>query len=113
MREIVSSIQIMADAERMCALAVHVAKIARMRHPGHLLPAEVRACFAEMGKVAIATGDSANQALVSHHPRTARLREEHEVMDYLHWQLLSVLLDPHWEHGVPAAVGVALLGPLL
>jgi len=23
---------------------------------------------------------------------------------------LSVLLDPHWEHGVPAAVDVALLG---
>ena len=110
LREIVSSIQIMADAERMCALAVHVAKIARMRHPGHLLPAEVRACFAEMGKVAIAMGDSANQALVSHDPRTARLREEDEVMDNLHWQLLSVLLDPHWEHGVPAAVDVALLG---
>ena len=48
----------------MGALAVHVAKIARMRHPGHLLPAEVRAGFAEMGKVAIAMGDSANQALV-------------------------------------------------
>jgi hypothetical protein len=31
-------------------------------------------------------------------------------MDNLHWQLLSVLLDTHWEHGVPAAVDVALLG---
>ena len=92
----------------MLVLAVHVAKIARMRHPGHLLPAEVRACFAEMGKVAIAMGDSANQALVSHDPRTARLREEDEVVDNLHWQLLSVLLDPHWERGVPAAVDVAL-----
>jgi phosphate transport system protein len=110
LREIVSLIQIMADAERMCALAVHVAKIARMRHPGHLLPAEVRAGFAEMGKVANAMGDSANRALVSHDPRTARLREEDEVMDNLHRQLLSVLLDPHWEHGVPAAVDLALLG---
>jgi hypothetical protein len=50
-------------------------------------------CFAEMGKVAIAMGDSANQALVSHDPRTARLREEDDAMDNLHWQLLSVLLD--------------------
>ena len=87
--EIVSSIQIMADAERMCALAVHAAKIARMRHPGHLLPLEVRACFAELGKVAIALGDSANQALVSHDPRTARLREEDEVMDNLHRPLTA------------------------
>ena len=50
LREIVSSIQIMADAERMGALAVHVAKIARMRHPGHLLPAEVRAVLRRDGQ---------------------------------------------------------------
>jgi phosphate transport system protein len=111
LREILSSIQITADAERMGALAVHVAKIARTRHPGHLLPAEVRACFAEMGKVAIAMGDITNQALVSHDPcKAARLCEEDDAMDNLHWQLLSALLEPHWEHGIPADVDVALLG---
>ena len=62
------------------------------------------------GLSASSSSGSDTAALVSHDPRTARLREEHEVMDYLHWQLLSVLLDPHWEHGVPAAVDVALLG---
>jgi phosphate transport system protein len=38
---IVSSIQAVADLERMGALAVHVAKIARRRHPQHVLPEEV------------------------------------------------------------------------
>jgi hypothetical protein len=56
-----------------------------------------------MGKVAIAMGDITNQALVSHDPcKAARLCEEDDAMDNLHWQLLSALLEPHWEHGIPA-----------
>ncbi len=49
LRAIVSSLQIAADIDRMGALGVRVAKIARRRHPPHVLPAEVTACFAEMG----------------------------------------------------------------
>lgn len=111
LRDIVSSIQIMADAERMGALAVHVAKIARMRHPLHALPEDVHGCFAEMGTVAVAMGDSASQALMASDPqRAARLRGEDDAMNNLHRQLFSVLLDRTWTHGVPAAVDVALLG---
>ena len=111
LRDIVSSIQIMADAERMGALAVHVAKIARLRHPEHALPEDVHRCFAEMGAVAVAMGDSANQALAaSDAHRAARLRDEDDAMNNLHRQLFSMLLDHTWTHGVPAAVDVALLG---
>src|SRR5688500_15577635 len=35
LRSIVSAIQIVADIDRMGALALHVAKIARRRHPQH------------------------------------------------------------------------------
>ena len=38
LRSIVSWIQIVADIDRMGALAVHVAKIVRQRHPDHVLP---------------------------------------------------------------------------
>jgi phosphate transport system protein len=111
LRDIVSSIQIMADAERMGALAVHVAKIARMRHPQHALPEDVHGCFAEMGAVAVAMGDSARQVLVASDPqKAARLRDEDEAMDNLDRQLFTVLLDRGWKHGVPAAVDAALLG---
>ena len=51
LRAIVSSIQIVADVDRMGALALHVAKIARRRHPQHALPEEVNGYFAEMGRV--------------------------------------------------------------
>ncbi|HEY9267585.1 MAG TPA: PhoU domain-containing protein, partial [Mycobacterium sp.] len=53
LRAIVGSIQIVADVDRMGALALHVAKIARRRHPQHALPEEVNGYFAEMGRVAV------------------------------------------------------------
>ena len=112
LRAIFSSIQIAADVDRMGALAVHVAKIARRRHPQHALPEEVSDCFSEMGRVAVELGTSAQQVLLSRDPKkAARLRKEDDAVDNLHRQLFTVLMDHDgWKHGVPAAVDVALLG---
>ena len=44
------------DIDRMGALALHVAKIARRRHPNHVLPEEVNGYFAEMGRIAVDLG---------------------------------------------------------
>ena len=112
LRAIFSSIQIAADVDRMGALAVHVAKIARRRHPQHALPEEVSGCFSEMGRVAVELGTSAQQVLLSRDPeKAARLREEDDEVDELHRQLFTVLMDHDgWKHGVTAAVNVALLG---
>lgn len=111
LRAIVSSIQIVADVERMGALALHVAKIARRRHPQHTLPEEVNGYFAEMGRVAVELGDSAREVILSHDPEKARrIREEDDAMDDLHRHLFSVLMDREWKHGVAAAVDVTLLG---
>jgi len=63
LRAIVSSIQIVADVDRMGALALHVAKIARRRHPQHALPEDVNGYFAEMGRVAVELGNSAQEVL--------------------------------------------------
>lgn len=110
-RAIVSSIQIVADVERMGALALHVAKIARRRHPQHALPEEVNGYFSEMGRLAVELGDSAREVLLSHDPEKARrIREEDDAMDDLHRHLFSVLMDREWRHGVAAAVDVTLLG---
>src|ERR1043165_5325957 len=109
-RSIVSSIQIVADVDRMGALALHVAKIARRRHPQHALPEEVNGYFAEMGRVAVELGNSAQEVLVSRDPeKAARIREDDDAMDDLHRHLFSVLMDKEWKHGVTAAVDVTLL----
>jgi len=111
LRAIFSAIQIIADTERMGALAVHVAKIARHEYHKQVLPEEVREYFADMAKVAIALGDSAKQVLLTHDPQqAARLHEQDDAMDELYRQLFSVLVDNHWKHGVSVGVDAALLG---
>ena len=95
----------------MDALALHVAKIARRRHPRHALPEEVNGYFAEMGRIAVELGNSAREVLLSRDPDQARLiREEDDAMDDLHRHLFSVMMDREWKHGVAAAVDVTLLG---
>ena len=111
LRSIVSWIHVVADVDRMGALAVHVAKIARGRHPDHVLPAEVEGCFTEMGRFAVELANRAQEVLLTRDPgKAARIREQDDEMDELHRQLFTVLMDREWKHGAPAAVDVALLG---
>jgi phosphate transport system protein len=106
----VSSIQNVADVDRMGALALHVAKIARRRHPQHALPEEVNGYFSEMGRLAVELGNSAQDVLLTQDPeRAARIHEEDDAMDDLHRHLFSVMMDREWKHGVTAAVDVTLL----
>ncbi|MGV9802141.1 phosphate signaling complex protein PhoU [Mycobacterium sp. NPDC003449] len=110
LRSVVGSIQIVADVDRMGALALHVAKIARRRHPQHALPEEVNGYFAEMGRVAVELGHAAREVLITRDPdKAARIREEDDAMDDLHRHLFTVLMDREWKYGVTAAVDVTLL----
>ena len=111
LRVVVSSLQNVADAERMGGLALHVAKIARRRHPGHTLPEEVNGYFFEMGRVAVDLGNSAKEVVLSQDPQqAAQIRHDDDEMDQLHRHLFTLLMDKEWTHGVAAAVDVTLLG---
>jgi phosphate transport system protein len=111
LRSIISWIQVIADIDRMGALAVHVAKIVRQRHPEHVLPAEVEGYFAEMGRVAVELANNAQEVLLTRDPgKAAGIRQQDNAMDELHRQLFTELIDREWIHGVPAAVDVTLLG---
>jgi phosphate transport system protein len=111
LRLVFGSFQNVADAERMGALALHVAKIARRRHPHHALPEEVEGFFAEMGRIAVDLGNSAKEVVLSRDPKqAAQISREDDAMDQLHKELFSVLMDTEWKHGVAAAVDVTLLG---
>lgn len=111
LRLVVGSLQNVADAERMGGLALHVAKIARRRHPNRALPDEVDGYFAEMGRIAVDLGSSAKDAVRSRDPKqAAEISREDDAMDRLHQQLFGVLMDKEWRHGVSTAVDVTLLG---
>ena len=111
LRATVGSIQIVADIERMGALALHVAEIARLRHPQCALPGDVAEYFAEMGRIALDLAANAHQVIVSCDLGRARyIRDADDAMDDLHRHLFTVLKDREWPHGTAAAVDVTLLG---
>jgi phosphate transport system protein len=111
LRAIVSSMQNVADAERMGGLALHVAKIARRRHPEHAVPEEVNGYFAEMGRIAVDLGNAAKDVVLSTDVEAAtQISRDDEAMNQLHRRLFTVLMDKEWNHTVASAVDVTLLG---
>jgi phosphate transport system protein len=111
LRAVVSALKNIADVDRMAALALHVAKLTRRRHPQKVLPEEVNGYFTEMGRIAVDMGSSVKQVVLSTDTnRAEQLADDDDDMDNLHRHLFSVLMDREWKHGVSAAVDVTLLG---
>lgn len=110
LRTVVSAIWIVADLQRMGALAIHVAKAARRRHPAHVIPAEIRPIVERMGRVGVHLADQAGVVLRERDVDLARqLEVEDDLMDDLQRELFAAMLDPAWRHGVGPAVDIALL----
>jgi phosphate transport system protein len=110
LRVVLSCLKSLADVSRMGALALHVAKIARRRHPAHALPDEVNRFFAEMGRIAVNIGHNAKDVVLSRDPdKAAELARDDDTMDHLHRHLFTVLMDPQWPHPISTAVDITLL----
>jgi len=111
LRAVISALWIVADLQRMGALAIHVAKAARRRHPAQVIPAEVRPIFERMGRVGVHLADQAGRVLLNRDVELARLvQSEDDLMDDLHQEMFAALLSPNWAHGVEPAVDLSLLG---
>jgi phosphate transport system protein len=110
LRAVVSSFRNVADVDRMGALALHVAKTARRRHPAHAIPDDVSHYFAEMGRIAVEIGQNAKEVVLSGDPeKAAKLDDEDGAMDELHRHLFTVIMDRQWPHPVTTAVDTTLL----
>ena len=111
LRVVVTGLRMSADLERMGDLARHVAKLARMRYPESAIPAELRATILQMGQVAERIVAKTGSVIASRDLTVAgELETDDDVMDALHRDLFSVLLDDEWEHGIETAVDVTLCG---
>jgi phosphate transport system protein len=111
LRAVVGAVKNIADVDRMGALALHIAKLTRRRHPDEVLPEEVKGYFTEMGRIAVDMGSTVKVVVLSKDAhRAGQLADDDDDMDQLHRHLFSVLMDREWKHGVAAAVDVTLLG---
>ncbi|TRW76535.1 phosphate signaling complex protein PhoU [Mycolicibacterium sp. 018/SC-01/001] len=111
LRTVVAALHIGADADRMGALASHVARVAARTDPEPAVPAEVADLFTEMGTTAVRMAGEARDAVRG---RDADLAEKicagDARMDELHRQLLVRVAAPQWRHGPLVAADMVLLG---
>ena len=108
LRKLVSSLRISADLERMGDLALHIAKLARMRYPNKAVPDEVVEVVFEMGNAASRIVEK--MAVVLEFRDTNRALEidkDDDEMDKLQRRLISTILSPQWVHTVESAVDMA------
>ncbi|MDT0304527.1 phosphate signaling complex protein PhoU [Streptomonospora wellingtoniae] len=111
LRIIITSLHMAGDLERMGDHAVHIAKIARRRHPDSAIPAELRSIVLEMGHQAELLVIKAGEVVSQRDAETAlELDSDDDRMDRLRRRLLTRILDPGWQQGVEAAMDVTLAG---
>lgn len=111
LRMLVASLRMVSEFERMGDLAVHVAKIARLRVPDVAVPDEVVPTIARMAAVAEVMIAKVGHVIADSDVAAAEeLEEVDEEMDKLRRSSFRELLGSEWKHGVEPAVDIALLG---
>jgi phosphate transport system protein len=111
LRVLISTLHLVSDLERMGDLALHVAKIARLRFPEAAVPEEVRDVIAQMGEVAGSLVTKVKDVVDGRDIELAQAIEaEDDSMDALRRKLFTLVLSPRWAHGTEAAIDMTLLG---
>jgi phosphate transport system protein len=111
LRLLITTLHLVSDLERMGDLALHVAKIARLRFPEAAVPEEARDVIAQMGQVAQLLVREVADVVDGRDIELAKeIEAEDDSMDALRRKLFTLVLSPRWAHGTEAAIDMTLLG---
>jgi phosphate transport system protein len=109
LRVLLTALRMGTELERMGDLAMHVAKLARLRYPHSAIPPELRGTIVQMGQVAEVIVAKAGSVIAGRDVAMAgELETDDDVMDAMHRSLFTMLLSDEWSYGVEAAVDVTL-----
>lgn len=111
LRMLVASLRMVSEFERMGDLAVHVAKIARLRVPEVAVPEGVVPTIERMAAVAEVMVAKVEHIIEANDVSAAQeLEFIDQEMDKLRRNSFRELLGSDWKYGVEPAVDIALLG---
>ncbi|KQP78432.1 PhoU family transcriptional regulator [Aeromicrobium sp. Leaf289] len=111
LRQLVATLRMLTDLQRMGDLSVHVAKVARMRMPDVAVPTTLQPTIMAMASVADQMIHAASRIVANRDIDAAtRLEDTDDEMDRLRKDLFRALLGGTWEHGIEPAIDLALLG---
>ena len=110
LRVLVTSLRIVVDLERAGDYAVHLAKIARRRHPASAVPTELREIFLQMGRTAEQIVRKAGDVIATRDLELAsELETDDDAMDDLQRRLFTQLLQGG-SSDMEAAIDATLAG---
>lgn len=110
LRQVISSIYIVEDFDRMGALAMHIARAARRRHPDPAIPASLVGYFEEFSRLTQDMAEKTRDLLVDPDADVAMvLSDEDDAVDDLNDHLLTMLTQREWNHSTREAVDTAML----
>ena len=111
LRTIVTSLRMGSDLERAGDYAVHLAKIARRRHPGIALPENVHDIVREMGHRTAGITEKAGDVIRHQDLVVAQqLLDDDDVVDALHKKLFNAVLDERNSFPAEEIVDITLIG---
>ncbi|MGJ4051336.1 phosphate signaling complex protein PhoU [Corynebacterium macclintockiae] len=114
LRVVVAGQHIVEDFTRMGALAVHVAKVARRRHPENAVPEAIRPFIEEMARQCDNSAMKVQELLRHLDVQTAlQLIEDDDAVDDIHRHLFQLTTMREWPHSVREAVDLTLLSRYL
>jgi phosphate transport system protein len=109
LRMIVGALRMSASLERMGDLARHIAQLARMRFPEHVVPESMKATFAEMAELDIAIARKLTGLLDSRDLKLANEISSHNArVNELHAGVFKAIAAPDWNASAPTTVDVSL-----
>lgn len=110
LRQVISSIYIVENLNRMGALAKNVALLARQRHPASVYPEALHGYVAELARLVDEMGSIVRALLMDPDPDVAvDLHTVDEGVDDMKAYLSTLVTDREWEYTTRQAVDLAML----
>lgn len=111
LRQVVSSIYIVEDFDRMGALAKHIAKTAIRRYPHAVVPQEYAGYFKELSRLCLDLMKKVQDLLEDPNADVALdIEHDDDAVDDIHSHIMTKVTSDSWPHSSREAVEIALLG---
>lgn len=110
LRQIISSIYIVSDFRRMGSLGMHIANIARRRHPEVAVTGPVREQFQELAAAVLTmTGETCQVLSAPEEDLAYELAAEDDAVDEMNQAILTAVTSEKWKYSTREAVDAAML----